>query len=226
MSLFDEQLVNPAKRRLELKEGKVTYYDKEAQENVEVDTPLEFAVLDTLATVTGWSDEDTSGFWSNEVRSVGKDTLNIRTSKGAKGSGIWSEIKGQPSLVGAKYATVVYLAHETESGIEIAKMSMSGAALNAWIEFTQKNNIKGNKVILSGFTEEKKGRVEYFMPVFEAKPFAEGEKENYRASHESLQEYLNGYLAARPAEDKGDQPSDVAPEDIDDGPIDLSGIPF
>ncbi len=55
MSLLGEDRpTNPAQHFIQVKNGALSYYDKEAGEDVKVSTPLRFVVLDTLATVKGW----------------------------------------------------------------------------------------------------------------------------------------------------------------------------
>lgn len=225
MSLSQERPTNPATRFLEVKNGKVVYYDKESQENVEVTTPLEFIVLDQLATIKGWSDSDESGYWSNEVKSVGRDVLTVRTSKGIKESGLWREIKGSANLAGAHYRTSIYLAHQSTDGLAIANLSLKGAALNAWIEFTQKNRVSNVKVVLSGWADGKKGAVTYKVPVFEAVPLSDAEKEEAKALDRELQSYFNEYFNYTPEDNSTHK--DVVVEDFDENePIDLSEIPF
>lgn len=230
MSLSQDRPTNPAKLFLKVKSGTVSYYDKERQENIVVPTPFEFIVLDQLATVKGWSDADESGYWSNEVRSVGKDTLTVRTKKGIKETGIWREIKGSVGVAGAKYNTSVYLAYKGKDGLEIANLALTGAALNAWIEFTQKNRITSNKVILSKWSDGKKGAVSFKVPVFEAVAMTDDEKAEAIELDKQLQGYLNEYFNYTPEETaaapvNGFQ-KDVIVDVVDDEPINLDDIPF
>lgn len=224
----NDRPTNPALRFLKLKSGAVSFYDKESQENVNVPTPLEFIVLDQLATVKGWSDQDESSYWSNEVRSVGHDILNVRTKAGLKEAGLWRDIKGKPSVAGAKYHSSVYIATKGKDGLEINNLALTGAGLNAWIEFTQKNKVSTNKVILSGWSDAKKGSVSYKVPVFEAVPMGNAEKEEAILLDQELQVYLAEYLAYKPQEDEAypNAKKDVVIEDIDDEPINLDDIPF
>lgn len=228
MSLSDQSTSkNPAKRFLKIKSGAVSFYDKEAGENIEVPTPFEFIVLDTLATIKGWSDADNSGFWSNEVRKVGSDELTIRTSQGVKGTGVWKDIKGQSSLAGAKYNSSIYIATKGRDGLEINNLALSGAALNAWIEFTKANSVTKNKIVLSDWADAKKGAVKYKTPVFTAVPFEDDEREDAITLDLELKEYFNEYFSDK---DEAHVPAkntkDVIVDDIDDEPIDLSEIPF
>lgn len=230
MSLSQDRPTNPAKRFLKLKSGAVSYYDKESQENVNVPTPLEFIVLDQLATVKGWSDQDESGYWSNEVRSVGRDVLTVRTSKGMKDQGIWRDIKGNSSIAGAKYHSSIYIATKGRDGLEINNLSLTGAALNAWIEFTQKHRVNANKVILSGWNDAKKGSVSYKVPVFEAVPMEDGERDEAVELDKELQAYLNEYFNYTPDEGhdsvSSNGPKDSVVDVDDEEPINLDDIPF
>lgn len=229
MSLSDQSTSsNPAKRFLKIKSGSVQFYDKESGDNVKVETPFEFIVLDTLATIKGWSDADDSGFWSNEVRSVGKDTLTVRTKSGAKASGIWKDIKGLPAVSGAKYNSSVYIATKGRDGLEINNLQLSGAALNAWIEFTGKNSVTKNKVILSEWADAKKGAVKYQTPVFTAVPFEGDEKDEAIVLDQELKAYLTEYFNYVPDAEQAPSKNtkDVVLDDIDDEPINLDEIPF
>jgi len=228
MSLSQDRPTNPAKRFMKLKSGAVSYYDKESQENVNVPTPLEFIVLDQLATVKGWSDQDESGYWSNEVRSVGRDILTVRTSKGMKESGIWRDIKGSLGVAGSKYHSSVYIATKGRDGLEISNLSLTGAALNAWIEFTQKNRINTNKITLTGWNDAKKGSVSYKVPVFEASSMTDDEKSEGIELDRQLQAYLSEYFSYTP-DDGHDSETPVRKDtvtEVDDEPINLDDIPF
>lgn len=226
MSFSQERPVNPAKRFMKIKSGAVSYYDKEEGENVNVPTPLEFIVLDQLATIKGWSDQDESGYWSNEVRRVGQDALTIRTKNGVKETGIWKEIKGSTSLAGAKYTSSIYIMTKGRDGYEINNISLTGAALNAWIEFTQKNRVNQVKVVLSSWKDGKKGSVSYKIPVFEATEINDDERDAAVRLDKELQSYLAGYFDYVPDEEKLEE-ADVVVDDIDEEtPINLDDIPF
>lgn len=227
MSLSQERPTNPSKFFMKVKSGSIVYYDKESQENITVPTPFEFIVLDQVSTIKGWSDADESGYWSNEVRSVGKDILTVRTSKGQKESGIWREIKGSSNIAGAKYNASVYVAHKSRDGLITSNLSLTGAALNAWIEFTQKNRINSVKVILSDWSDAKKGSVSYKVPVFEAVAMTDSEKKEAVELDKQLQVYFNEYFNYAP-EESHTVIEDILPDDddVDGSKIDLSEIPF
>lgn len=220
---------NPSKYFLKLSSGEVHYYDKDQGENIKVPVPLEFVVLDQLGAIKGWSDADNSGIWSNEVKSSGKEPFTVRTKAGTKATGLWKDIKNEPAVSGAKFNASVYIAHKSGDGLVISNIAFSGAALNAWIEFIQANKgvMKGkNKVVLSGFSDAKKGAVNYKVPVFETAPISPEEVEIATDLDKELQTYLGEYFGYTPEEDAPVKREDVVLEDIDDKPIDLSEIPF
>ena len=222
--------ISPVKRFLRVKSGSVNYYDKEAKDNVDVEVPLSFVVLDQLATIKGWSDNDQSGYWSNEVKRVGEEELTIRTSKGVKKTGIWKEIKNEPAVSGAKFNSSVYIAVEGDNGLELQNISFSGAALNAWIEFVNENSgvTSGkNKVVISGFDDAKKGAVKYQTPHFEIDEISADELEEATELDKELQAYIRGRGKGGDRDEPRQSASkDVVLDDISDEPIDLSEIPF
>jgi len=229
MSLSQDRPTNPAKRYMKIKSGAVSYYDRESKENINVPTPLEFIVLDQLATVKGWSNQDESGYWSNEVRSVGRDTLTVRTSKGMKESGIWRDIKGSTGVAGSKYHSSIYVATKGSDGMEINNLSLTGAALNAWIEFTKKNRVNTNKITLTGWSDAKNAAISYKVPIFGAAPMGDTEKEEAVELDKELQAYLSEYFSYSPDDNHDDESSmrrDTVVEDIQDEPISLDEIPF
>lgn len=196
----DDKPTNPAKQFIKVKGGELTYYDKESKQDVVVPSPIDFIVLDQLATVKGWSDADDSGYWSNEVRSVGSDELTIRTKNGVKETGIWKDIKGKPSVSGAKYNASIYIAHFVDGKAVLVNLGLSGAALNAWIEFTQNADIKKNKVRLARWDDASKGSVKYKVPVFESTPMTGGERDQAIELDQQLQAHLTAYLTQEPIE--------------------------
>jgi hypothetical protein len=220
---------SPAKHFLRVKSGSVNYYDKDLQDNVDVPVPLSFIVLDQLATVKGWSDADQSGYWSNEVKSSGKDILNIRTSKGLKTSGIWKDVKSDPSVTGAKFNASVYIATQGRDGLEITNIAFSGASLNAWIEFINANKgvTRGkNKVVLTGFSNEKKGAVKYQVPTFAVEDITDKELEEATGLDKELQSFLDGYFANQTSDELAATAATGTVAGDEDDEINLSDIPF
>ena len=111
MSLSRETIKNPATKFIEWKSSKKAFqfYDKEAEETVEIKLPIEFVILDELSTIKGWHEETESGIYSNEVHSLQNEDLNVRSFKGGDLiSGKYSEIKELIKAKGGKYTKSVY----------------------------------------------------------------------------------------------------------------------
>ena len=82
--------------------------------------------------------------------------------------------------------------------------------------------------LIKEWADAKKGAVSYKVPVFEAVPLTDAEKAEAVALDQELQAYFAEYFNYTPdshSEAVG-LTQDVVIDDIDDGPIDLSEIPF
>lgn len=220
---------NPAKRYFKWSgsKGKLMYYDKEKQQEVEVKLPFTFLVLDQLATITGFNEQDKSSYWSNEVRSIAKEELVVRTSNGTKQSGLYKDLADVRSK-GAKYAKSVYLAFEDNGEYVIGNLKAAGAALTSWIEFSNKVVVTNGKVSLTGSEEAKKGATTYFTPTFLWSSSDTDQDEIANDLDKELQVYLSQYLAAAHFNRTGEEETvaDNVITDIGDDPINLDDIPF
>lgn len=230
MSLSQPQIKNPATRFMQWRGGedgggKVTWYDKETEKDNEVTLPFSFIVLDELNTITGFSEPDHSGFWSNEVRNLQNDILTVRTKSGIKTSGTYANISDQIKAQGAKFAQSVYIAFKDESGeLQIGNIKMAGSAMSAWIDFKKKFDVTKCAVFITDHPKKsKKGSNVYFVPVFEGQNMSEATKKEAVKLDEELQGYLNSYFNRGPdTTDNGttavvDEPAeDVEIEDLQD----------
>lgn len=196
MSRSNPTLQNPAERRFTWKgsEGKVVYYDKDREAEVNVPLPFEFLVVDELAMMTGFSDQDNSSYWSNEVRSVATQPFMVKTRSGTKQVGLYKDLTDVRSK-GARYTKSIYLVYQINGNYFLGNFKAAGSALTAWIDFTKKHRVQDTgKVIITGSTEAKKGTTTYYIPTFE---YAESTyEENGIASEldKGLQVYLAQYL--------------------------------
>lgn len=197
MSRSNPSLTNPAQHFLQWSgsRGDLTWWNKDKQENVQVKIPFEFIVLDELATISGYSDQDTSGFWSNEVRNITRDELNVRTKRGTKHIGLYKDIKGGAATTGAKYAKSIYLVHKIGDEWVMGNLKASGAALTAWIELGNHHVIQSGKITLTGSEEASKGATKYHIPTFEWNSTTDEEEAIAVEKDRELQVYLNQYLA-------------------------------
>lgn len=218
-------------------DGELVYYDKELEKRVVQKTPFEFMVLDELSTITGWCDEDESGYWSNEVRNIKKDELTVKTSKRTWSVDVYDNL-ADVRAKGAKYAKSVYIAYKDGTQLAIGNIKMSGAALTAWIEFTKKTDVYKCAVVLKGKSDvQTKGKTEYYLPVFESNKVSPDTNEHAVELDRELQEYLRVYFSVKESDnDKthGSLSDEVPLSAYDDGdmseadhePVSLEDIPF
>lgn len=201
----NESLVNPASRFYQWSgdAGAFKYYDKskgEKGENVTVPVspkkPFTFLVLETCHTIKGYSDADQSGFWSNEVKDLRKEILNVRTAKGPVASGLYENISDKIKALGAKYCQSVYVGIKGDSGeLEIQNIQLTGAALSEWLDFCKNNKVMEIAVQVKSTEEKKKGKTVYQVPVFEALKVSEKTNNDAIELDKQLQEFLKEYFA-------------------------------
>lgn len=206
------KLINPAKKFFEWSgdEGGFKYYDKEAKIKVKVPLPFMFIVLDALATVTGYSDEEQSGFWSNEIRKKNLKTepFAVRTKKGIMCEGTWENIKGKAT--GMKFCESVYIAFINEAGaLELGNIKMQGACLNAWINYVSGERDPKGKLIsdphkifegaitVKKMKEGKKGKTVYQMPIFEPRQIKPETEKQVIEMDAILQSYFSDYFVKK-----------------------------
>lgn len=235
MSRSNPSPTSPVRRYLSWagSKGYLIHYDKQAEEEIPVEPPFSFLVLDELTTIGGFSKANKSRIWSNEVRSV-DDPLIIRTSAGTLLTGSYNQMKDKLKAEGGKYAKSVYIAYQEPSGEGfewvIGNIKLVGAAMGSWFDFNKKHDVYRGGVRITGFTNEKEGTNEYMAPVFEIWQPSDADNEAAVDLDRTLQQYLDTYFKqkrddAMVAEDKTDEPV-IEDIDDDDKPIDLSEIPF
>jgi hypothetical protein len=218
MSRSNPGLTNPASKFFrwrggEENGGKLTYYDKEQEKEIEVALPFEFLVLDELATISGFCKPDKSGYWSNEVRSVTKDQLIVKTLAGVKETGLYAELLVRAK--GAKYAQSIYIAYHDSGVLTLGNIKATGAAVAAWFELKRRYVVDNGKVVLTGAVEATSGSTTFFAPTFEWQhTTAEEDAEAIKLDKE-LQIYLNQYFAAANVSD--DAPPDGAAANDEQG---------
>lgn len=212
MSLSRPQLQNPAARFYDWSgsRGELSHWDKENQVRVPVNLPFKFIVLDELHTITGYSDADQSGFWSNEVRKTSQD-LTVRTKKGVKYVGPYKNDQGIVQVPqGSKYAKSVYIAQKLGDEWVIANLKLSGAALTAWIDLNSKHRTEGNITALTGSVEGKKGATVFQIPTFEYGGSPTGDILEVATELDAqLQGYLDTYFAAPKYDDNAEPILDI-----------------
>jgi hypothetical protein len=157
----------PAAKYLEWasEQGKFKYYDKAKGENILIDMPR-FLVLMQFHTVKGWHDSSQSSIYSNEVKLISSQEMEVKAFKGGLiAKGIYKEIKERITAAGGHYVKSVYVM--TVDG-EVWNLQLKGAVVQEWGEVFNKcqSRFADEWVTLDKVDKRKKGRVEYTVPVF------------------------------------------------------------
>ena len=213
---------NPAVRWFEWngEHGVVRYYDKDAKKNVDVGSEFRFVLLDELGSVLGWHDASQSGIYSNEVKDTRQDVLIVKAFKGGTlAEGLYKDIKLKVNAAGGQFNANCYIAFKNGGDtLAIGSLRFKGAALGTWMEFRKAHRAElfTKAVQISGFTEGKKGRITYRMPVLKIAELSEASHKIATGLDITLQDFLAGYLK-RNTRDRVDAaaPVHLRDEDID-----------
>lgn len=219
---------SPVERSFELKlsVGSVSYYDRDNKENVTITGPagewekdkkyaadpqFKVIILDVLSYIGGFSDPDSSGIWSNEVRSTRNEQLTVRTKKRVLAEGLYDDIKGALKGEGGKFGNSVYVAYEEDGEWKLGNLKLIGAGVSAFFDFKEGKKFDQDPGLsIVGWTGLKKGTNEYFSPAFKSWDVSEEDLAAAVALDEGLQEYLSASPGkadeyAAPAEDFQDE---------------------
>ncbi len=190
---------NPATRWFEWngEHGTVRYYDKESKKNVDLPAGFTFLLLDELASVRGWHDLSESGIYSNEVRDTTKDVLVVKSFKGGTlAEGLYKAIKDRVNTQGGQYVANCYIAFKNGGNdLAIGSLRFKGSGLGAWMEFRKahRGDLYDKAVMVTGYTEGKKGRIVFRMPTFELKDVSGDTNVQAVALDKTLQKWMEGY---------------------------------
>jgi len=141
----DVQLINPATKWLKWSgsTGTLSYYDKATKENVEVEAPFTFLLLDVFTTIKGYNEKTKESVWSNEVKDTTKQILNVRCGNETIAKGLYKEIKAQTLEVGGGYAQSCYIAYKGEDGkLAIGNITFSGSSFSGGVHKPADKNMK------------------------------------------------------------------------------------
>lgn len=213
------ELRNPSTKQFEWSgdSGQFHFYNKETKERVAIDLPFTFLVLDTLSTIRGYSDSDTSGYWSNEVRDLKKEPFTVRTKQGVKGQGLYADLFYQ--CPGMKYTQSVYVAYKEGEDLVIGNLQLKGSALSAWIEFRKKNKVFDGAITVKESVTGKKGKTVFQIPVFSKVEVSPETDEQAKVLDKELQEYLTAYFNRRPYEAAEVQAEVATAQETDTNPV-------
>lgn len=142
---------SPVKTYLSFKGGKgvIEYYNpdhKDADENGKVHLKsLDFVVLDSKASISGFNEGSNSGISSNllDSRDLKERDFIVKTKKdGTYGEvlrGKYQDIKSAAKDFGGKFTTNVFALADVGNGLEMVQLELNGSGLTPWIEFTDDN---------------------------------------------------------------------------------------
>ena len=160
MARGDVQINNPATKWFGWSgsTGTLSYYDKDSKTNVEVKTPFAFLLLDTFTTIKGYNKDAKAGIYSNEVKDLSKEILNVRKGKEDLISGLYKDIKETVVAAGGKYAQSCYIAYKEENGeLVIGNIMMEGSSFGGGTHLPADKNMKD--VIIGGWMTFSKNNV-------------------------------------------------------------------
>lgn len=195
--------------------GNIRYYDKNREwedekgkkqkgQNVNLEGPFVFIMLDQLSVVKGWHDPSESGITSNEIRDTTAEPFVVRSFKGATlATGFWRDIKDRVNNMGGNFYSNLYLAFKEGEKLLIGSLIFKGASLNHWVEFKNKHRseIYKKAIQINGYTEGKKGKIKFRTPKFflvECSPESDAKAKEL---DKELQAYLTKYFS-RPKRDQ------------------------
>lgn len=218
---FSTPQSNPSKKFISWKSnGKnFSYYDRDLKENVLIELPFRFLVLDELHSVSGWNDATSSGIYSNEVKFISKEPMTVKPFKGNEiAKGLYKDIKDKIVAAGGHYVKSIYIMLEDGS---LANLQLKGSAVQAWGEFTQKtrSRLTDEWVQVATAKEGKKGAVKFNVPEFTfLKSLSDLEAEQADTAFNTLEAYLKTYLAKS-------EPIPIV-EEVDDVEVDDDDLEF
>lgn len=210
---FSQPQTNPATKFVEWKSNNkcFNYYDKDKKENVSLELPFKFLVLDELHTIKGWNDASESSIYSNEVKFISRDEMVVKPFKGNEiAKGLYKDIKERVKSAGGHYVKSVYCMLEDGS---IANLQLKGAACQSYGDFTAKtrSRLMDEWVVVVKAVEGKKGAVKYTTPGFAFdKSLSESEADLADEAYNVLEAYLKTYLA------KAEPINAIVPSDADE----------
>lgn len=122
--------------------GTFSYWDKEAEERVELDS-LDIIVLDVRSSISGYDSDNKASISSNLVVDTTKEVMNVVSWKNGKATelydGLYKDIKDKAKAIGGKFTSNVICLADLGQGSEICNLQLSGVSLGSWIEFVDEN---------------------------------------------------------------------------------------
>ena len=229
------QITNPSARFFKWSgsTGELSYWDKETEENVLVETPFTFLVLEKYTTFKGFDKAADAGIYSNEVIDTTKQLLNVRSGKNSIAIGLYKDIKAEVVAKGGKYASSVYIAFKHDGKLVIGNITFSGSSFGggvhvpadkklkeieipAWLDFSKKyaTEILAKAVVLEGKDERvcTNGNTKFYAPKFKIKDITPETDAEAIALTQVLKEYMTAYFAKTQSEIVAEAPASTPAE--------------
>jgi hypothetical protein len=221
------QSSSPVKRWISFsgKDGIFTYWDKDEEVKKELPYPINFLVLDQLATITGWSEQALSNVYSNEVHNINKEKFTVKSWKGSGNiaEGLYKEIKTELAAKGLKFTQSIYIVMKIDEEYQLCNIKLKGAAFGAWLEFEKNFSAYKGAISVSETVDGKKGAIEYKMPKFIFKKDVSEEAEKIAIIYD---QQLQKYFSERDSEATNDVVSDNANLPPEENKSEEDDLPF
>ena len=168
-SSYHTKVTSPAKVHRRWKGGTGALVHWDGQANVEEPLPFEFAILEQTRRIQGFAPRGANNirYYSNETTSYDDEiAVMAKPDNGAATEvirGKYSDIK-EKLPQGAKLSICLYIYNLVTNQIEC--LTLQGASLSAFIEFSKKNKIYESSVIMDRGVEKTMGSVKFFPPAF------------------------------------------------------------
>ena len=220
---------NPAQRFFEWDgaDGLVCYYNKEKKENVVINLPFKFVLLNRVCSIRGWHEPSKSGIISNEIKDTREQILTVRAFKGGTiATGLYRDIKDKVVVAGGHYTANLYVAVRLDpkaKEMAVAQLQLKGAGLNAWVEFERqhRDGLYTKGIAITGKVEGKNGKIVFQSPVFEFIEISKETDDEAAKLQQQVADYLTRYFAkssTAKVDSAAEAPQPDAPEGADPGP--------
>lgn len=175
--------------------GELSHWDAATKEKVVSDLPFKFAVLEQTKRIQGFAPTGSTStrYYSNEAVEF-DDVLKVYAKEGDNPArvvceGSYSEIKSSLPA-GARLASVLYGYNPSTEQIEV--ITLQGASLSAFIEFSKANKIYTGYTTIEEGEKKTNGSVEYVPPIFKmAENYTDQDMDLLREKSHEIKSYLD-----------------------------------
>jgi hypothetical protein len=153
-------------------QGYFVYWDGEKEVELK---ELSFVVLEEGMKVSGYSQLNKDGIYSNAIQNLRNEPLKVRWQSDGSiiGEGLWADIKDDVKLKGGKYTAVIYaLGTSKDVQAKMISIDLKSAASMPWSAVKNESNCFNEDVMIvwkGGYEEKTAGGNSYRVPEFEWK---------------------------------------------------------